>query len=427
MGKFANDSLPTLARNYSAEKRARFIEAANQAFDVTECENTSVLAGMIHAGESQNAEIRARVLKHTEQLDRAKLIVAEFAKAGDFLDAEIFASGRWNNVWSFTVSDLDQIAASFNELHATGFKVPLKFGHNDEQKITDGQPALGWVTTVWRKGEKLMARFENVPAVVRKAFEAKLYRHVSVELDVDVKDHNGKKHKYVLSAVALLGADRPAVSTLADLTTYLDAPQFTASSRQVFSTIEGNRKEVEMTPEEVQAAIDKSMKPLNERITTLQGENETLKDENVKLKASQDEANKAAQGEKIKTHRASLVAKFEEAVKAGRITPAQRELGLKFMKINEDGSVLSVTPENVDEYLTVNGGKAKMSTESGRGSGSKGGEKDYTDAGAEVVRLTNEKRAQLPKLSFADARDLVLMANPELAREWMGEVDEDAA
>src|SRR5690606_25974082 len=95
-------------------------------------------------------------------------------------DREIFAVGKWNGL-EFTEADLDDIVANFDRLKDI-HKVPLKFGHNDEQPITDGQPAIGWVSRVYRKGKKLLADFSDVPSVVVEAIKKKLYRTVSVEL-----------------------------------------------------------------------------------------------------------------------------------------------------------------------------------------------------------------------------------------------------
>lgn len=430
MKKFSDDDLPGLARSYYGEKRARFIETANYAYDLTDDEPTAIFAGMLAAGEERNAYSRALILKQRDQLEWAREFVNErvdFAK-NNVLDAEIFAVGRWNKAWVFSASDLDQIVATFGAL-AAEHRVPLKFGHNDKQPLTDGQPALGWVTQVWRKGEKLMARFEHVPDTIVNLIKQKSYRHVSVELDVDVQDRHGRKHKYVLSAVALLGADRPAVSTLADLDTFVDdsASLFTASHREVFSAISGNRsKEDDMTPEELRVEIDKSMRPLNDKITALEGDNVKLKEENARFKASAEANESEAKKAKVTTHRATLTAKFEAAVKAKQITPAQREMGLKFMRIDQDDTVLSVTAESVDDYIKVNGGKAKMNDEQGRGAGSGGGGSggDGEDAGAKIVRLAQVEQAKNPRLSFSDARNLVMRADPELAKAWMGEIEE---
>ena len=132
----------------------------------------------------------------------------------DLKGAEIFSVGTWNGL-EFTTEDLQAIAASFTELALAG-RVPLKFGHNDEQPVTDGQPALGWVERVWTEGGKLLADFANMPTVVFDAIKAQLYKFVSVELWQDA-ERDGSSYPWVLSAVALLGADEPAVGNLKDL------------------------------------------------------------------------------------------------------------------------------------------------------------------------------------------------------------------
>ena len=122
--------------------------------------------------------------------------------------------GVWNGV-EITHADLDDIVSNFAELQPTG-RVPLKLGHNDAQPMTDGQPALGWIERVYRQGEKLMADFKDMPSVVYDAIKAGLYKSVSVELFKDVATPGGLR-SWVLDAVALLGADIPAVSGLKDL------------------------------------------------------------------------------------------------------------------------------------------------------------------------------------------------------------------
>jgi hypothetical protein len=50
--------------------------------------------------------------------------------------------------------------------------------------------------------------------------------------------------------------------------------------------------------------------------------------------------------------------------------------------------------------------------------------REVTDAGTELVRLTHEKQAHCPTLSFAACRDLVMRAEPELAKAWLGTDEE---
>ena len=347
------------------------------------------------------------------------------------VEAEIFAPGTWNKTWTFTTKDLDEIVANFKAL-GDNHHVPLKFGHNDAQSMTDGYPALGWVSDVWVKDDKLIAKFESVPTIVKKAFDAKLYRHVSVELDVDV-EHRGKKYKYVLSAVALLGADIPAVNTLNDLMHYLDGGErLAASRREMFSTVQGNlttepEEGKEMDKKEIQEAIAAAIAPIEANVAKFSTENATLKAENDALKAAQAKQTEVEAASKVKLHRESLTAKLETAVKGGILTPAQREGALRFMRIADDKAVLETSEVQVEEYIKINGNAKKVTmSDSGRGNGTQNKENDgaeYEDAGAEIVARAQKLQGEDGKLSFAAARDRVMRADPALAKAWVGAED----
>ncbi len=350
------------------------------------------------------------------------------------VDAEIFAVGVWNRM-KFTLQDLKDIAANFEAL-AENHKVPLKFGHNEEQPMTDGYPALGWVSKVWVEGQKLKARFEDVPGIVFKAFDQKLYRHVSVELDVDV-EHRGKKYKYVLSAVALLGADIPAVNTLADLKHYIDGGErLAASRREAFSAVEGNlnstsSKEETMDKKEMEDAIAAAVtKAVAEQTAKFTAELSPLKAENETLKAEAKKREEADAGTKVKMARDKLTAKLEAAVKDKVLTPAQREGAIRFMRLSDDKAVLDVTEDQVDEYIKINGNAKKVNmSDQGKGNGAVGGAGDgktYDDPGVEITARAKKLQAEDGKLSFAAARDRVMEGDPELAKAWLGGEDDAA-
>ncbi len=127
---------------------------------------------------------------------------------------EIFASGTWNGN-TYTEKDLDEIVRAFNE---TGLKPPLKLGHDERQILANnsGMPALGWVKNVYRKGKKLLADIVDVPKRIYEAIKRGAYKKVSSEIFVNYT-HNNKVYPYALKAVALLGADVPAVTSLADV------------------------------------------------------------------------------------------------------------------------------------------------------------------------------------------------------------------
>ncbi|HEX7925947.1 MAG TPA: hypothetical protein VF678_00050, partial [bacterium] len=137
------------------------------------------------------------------------------------LTAEIFSVGTWNGD-TYTAADLREIAGNFARLRDE-IRPPLKFGHDAGQTLTgqsDGDPALGWVSALWVDDDKLMATFTDVPAVVVEAVRAGRYRNVSAEVWHKLR-HGDQTLTHVLKAVALLGADLPAVTNLRDLTAYL--------------------------------------------------------------------------------------------------------------------------------------------------------------------------------------------------------------
>lgn len=353
------------------------------------------------------------------------------------LDVELFAVGKWNGI-AFSLQDLEEVATNFGKLAAV-HKVPLKFGHNDKQPITDGQPALGWVTKVWVEGTKLMGHFEKVPEIVAKAIKQQMYRRVSIELDIDV-EHKGTKYRYVLSGVALLGADLPAVNTLADLETYLDGDtRLEASRRASFSAITGqmqssNKLEVDMTKEEIEALLNQKLVPFMEANTKLTQENVKLTQENVTLKSqvekftsdnkAREEAEKAA---KVKSARETATKVLDDGVKAQAITPAQRETFIKTLGINDDEHVLKLTVDDV-KAIIPQGKKVKMGQQEGKGQGegdgTDGDERVHDNADQELDRLATDIVAKNPKISYGEATRLAMRNNPELAKEWLGTAED---
>lgn len=340
------------------------------------------------------------------------------------LDAELFAVGKWNGM-AFSLQDLEEVAANFEKL-AEFHKVPLKFGHNDRQPLTDGQPALGWVTKVWVEGTKLMGRFERVPELVAKAIKQQMYRRVSIELDIDV-EHKGSKYRYVLSGVALLGADLPAVNTLADLETYLDGDtRLEASRRASFSAISGQIKEgiteVKMTKEEVEALVKQTTQPIIDANTKLSQENVALKSKVETFEREAKERIDADKANKVKLAREAANKVLDDGVKSQAITPAQRENFIKTLGIKDDERVLALNIDDV-KAMIPQGKKVKMSSEEAKGQGQGTSNQDdrvHEDAGQELDRLASEFMAGNSKLQYGDAIRLAMRRNPELGKEWLG-------
>ena len=127
---------------------------------------------------------------------------------------EIFDVGTWNGK-RWTDRDLDQMVANFAAL---GLEVPIKIGHSDKQELleAEGLPAAGWITHLYRVGSKLAADIEDVPEEVFRLLQAKAYRNVSAEVWEKVR-YGERTYENVLAAVAFLGAELPAVTTLGDI------------------------------------------------------------------------------------------------------------------------------------------------------------------------------------------------------------------
>jgi len=131
----------------------------------------------------------------------------------------IFSSGTWNGD-AYVMSDLDRMVAAFGQV---GFEPPIKLGHDESQPLakSDGMPAIGWVTNLRRSGNQLYCDLKDLPRKVYDAIRRKNYKRVSAEVYWDYSC-DGKKWPRVLKALALLGADVPAVTSLASLEALYD-------------------------------------------------------------------------------------------------------------------------------------------------------------------------------------------------------------
>ena len=145
-------------------------------------------------------------------------------KTRDLEGVELLKVGRWHGEGcpddgcEFTQEHLDQIVSAYHETEGK-HDVPVQLGHDDQQKLlqTDGLPAAGWVTNLRRLGERLIGDLQKVPAAVADLIDAGAYRTRSVQVSEDY-EVDGTKYPFVLTHLALLGADLPAVQGLADIT-----------------------------------------------------------------------------------------------------------------------------------------------------------------------------------------------------------------
>ena len=140
--------------------------------------------------------------------------------AKELIGVPILATGtyRGNRLVTFTVEDLAAMAKNSGVKRA----VPVKLGHDDKQIIAqeDGQPALGWLSNFRVIGQQLLADILNMPDVLHRALAAGLWKQRSAE--VSWSEQSG----WEVLALALLGADLPAIAGLPDLENYLSTQTF---------------------------------------------------------------------------------------------------------------------------------------------------------------------------------------------------------
>ena len=301
---------------------------------------------------------------------------------GVLTNLEIFATGTHRaqtGTLTVTDTDLDQIVEAFDALQGSNIVRPhLKLGHTDAQKWfgqKDGIPSLGWITKVWRQGRKLMANVSDVPDSLIEMIKSRRFHNVSAEVYWDAPiEHDGRQFARVLSAVALLGVEMPAVKDLAGLAEALfqagPIHQFSDGSAIELTTDEGNPMPepkgdapVAIYTQEqheslVEAAVAKAVKDAEAKFA----------DEGAGLKKELEVANQRADQAEAEISRVKAEAAQQQAttlvdtaIKEGRLLPKQRDFALAALtstgtkvKFGEKGEEKSM-PELFKDFLEAQG------------------------------------------------------------------------
>jgi len=138
---------------------------------------------------------------------------------------EIFKTGVHNGD-TYKVDDLRSMIAAADKV---GFLPPLKLGHMDDadtKKLLkkEGMAAFGWVKNLRVEGQKLLADFTDVPRRLGELIKKGAYKRVSAEIYWNYK-RGASTFPRALKAVALLGAEIPAITDLKDVEAlYLSTP-----------------------------------------------------------------------------------------------------------------------------------------------------------------------------------------------------------
>jgi len=143
----------------------------------------------------------------------------------DLTDVEILDVGTWDastGPVKITEAFADELVENTNELIALGLLAPpAKLGHPKNQKLLqqEGWPAAGWIRNLRRDGTKILADVAKVPERLAGLIDAGGYRKISAEFWKTFGKIGGRGKSYgpVLTAIAFLGEELPAIATLDDM------------------------------------------------------------------------------------------------------------------------------------------------------------------------------------------------------------------
>lgn len=254
----------------------------------------------------------------------------------------------------FTASRLDDIAAGYDPAKA---EAPLVFGHPE-----DNQPAYGWVSSLYRQGEKLFAQLSHVPDAVRESVRRGQYRYVSMALQPDGRT---LRHVGLLGAVppAIPGLGRVEMSSNGDMSINFAVAEFASDA----ATANQGADTMEAEAQKRLGALEEQVKSLTQQVTELtaardkaEADAKTAEDKAAQAENDKAEAEKAAEDTKTefsayrgRHEKAARAARLDKLVADGRLTPgekadtlAQAEALALIPQVMEFSSGEKLTPED---------------------------------------------------------------------------------
>lgn len=240
----------------------------------------------------------------------------------DIKDRIIFSAGTWNGD-TYTDVDIKALAESFNELKDQ-IRPPLKFGHNDGQKMADGFPAIGWVDNVRAVGKNLVADLIKVPKKVYELISKGAYRTVSPEIYWDL-ELNGKKYPYALKALALLGADLPACKNVSDIMALYSEVYAYADEPGEVKAYTVNTEEHEMEIKELETKLAEAEKALEAKTAEFSAKETGYAEDKAKSEASIKELSEKLNQAEAEKRKAELTAYTDKLIADKHILPAAKD------------------------------------------------------------------------------------------------------
>lgn len=338
------------------------------------------------------------------------------AQLGVVKDVEVFSIGTWRGSQKVKVDSnyLDNMVQSFQNLNSSvpGFAAPIKIGHNTRV----GEPAYGWVSDLRRVGDKIVADFADVPGDMIDAIKKRLYNSVSIEVYPAV-EYAGQVFKNVLGAVALLGAEWPAVKGLKPL------------SASLFAECDLEKLELDEKEEGQMATFTQEQHDDAVKLAVTEAVNAAK----AEMAASVEAANKKAteEGERADRAEAALTSFqsdaldaqiaeiIEQGVKDGRILPAKKDEVAAMASVFKDKASEKIKFGDkevtvIDMFKSYVDGLPKAVKFGEKGGSQSDQTRGEDTAEAEVDAKARAKMAADKELNYASAVALVFAEDPDL-------------
>jgi hypothetical protein len=233
----------------------------------------------------------------------------EMAETYELKDFPFFKTGTHNGK-TYSEIDLDRIVSNFYSLQPQVRPV-LKLGHGGQKFLKDeGYPAAGWIDKIKKVGHVLYADVKNIPKRIYDLLKGKAYQRPSAEIYTDFQDDKGQKYGLTLSAIALLGADIPAIKSLPDIEALFNNEAYVQVITCYNENYDRNKGGLIMADESTQTQTTE------QEIARLQAELKAKADQVAKL---EDDAAKIKETQRS----ASIKASIEKYKESGKVLPVQ--------------------------------------------------------------------------------------------------------
>jgi len=365
-------NIPEGIKGLPAEAQKTWIDIYNNAFeqykdraDREGLANATAWAGLKKAGWKKDQEGNWIKTETQGNLSTMELAILEaYSQTYELKDVEVFGIGVWKGN-KITGEDLDNIVSGTNEI-IDKLKPKVKLGHDDKQVLLQktGLPAGGWITKLKRAGDKILVDIKEVPKVLYQLIKNGAYKRISSEILANYTEPSTKKiYKKVLSAIAFLGADLPAVTNLKDIAALYDFDE--NAKLIIYEKVDKKRKETYIMPNGIKITevegkrfiavedyekIEKEKEKIEKEKEEAKGFKEKFEAEEKKSKESEEKLGKIS-----KEKREAEIKTFIDdhcSEKDMRFLPKQKEVLMALVESTSDEKKIKFTVDDKETELS---------------------------------------------------------------------------